>query len=303
MPGSTRPGFARVIPSAEMSRLSPCRVAAANQAIDLDLDLWLENADVEDRSRMQRIAASRMYPWLVLGLLWFCGFFNYADRQAVNSVFPLLAKEFMLSDFQLGLLGSAFMVVYASTSPLAGYIVDRATRRFLIPLGLAFWSLICAATGMSRSYGQLVLFRAAEGLGESFYFPASLTFLADYHGRGTRSRALGIHQTSVYLGTAGGAVLAGHLAQGFGWRSPFYVLGLAGMAYAVLLGFFLVEPVRGQSEEDKPAKPEPALGDELEQGPTTRDEIWEKITRIMSNSAAPCCSAFSSVPTSWPPHS
>jgi len=78
---------------------------------------------------MQRIAASKAYPWLVVGLLWFCGFFNYADRQAVNSVFPLLGKEFSLSDFQLGMLGSAFMIVYASTSPLAGYVVDRVTRR------------------------------------------------------------------------------------------------------------------------------------------------------------------------------
>ena len=127
----------------------------------------------------------------------------------------------------------------------------------MIPLGLAFWSLICAATGMSRSYGQLMFFRAAEGLGESFYFPASLSFLADYHGRGTRSRALGIHQTSVYLGTAGGAVLAGRLAERFGWRSPFFVLGLAGAAYALILGFLLVEPLRGQSEGTKPVPLDP----------------------------------------------
>ena len=104
---------------------------------------------------------------------------------------------------------------------------------------------------MAQSFGQLVFFRAAEGLGESFYFPASVSFLADYHGRGTRSRALGIHQTSVYLGTAGGAVLAGRLADHFGWRSPFFVLGLAGIAYALVPAFLLVEPIRGQSESDQ----------------------------------------------------
>ena len=65
-------------------------------------------------------AAGRTYPWVVVGLLWFCGFFNYADRQAVNSVFPLLEREFQLSDDQLGMLGSAFMVVYA---------LDGAVRR------------------------------------------------------------------------------------------------------------------------------------------------------------------------------
>jgi len=228
---------------------------------DPDPALGWENDAVEIPASMQRIAASKAYPWLVVGLLWFCGFFNYADRQAVNSVFPLLGKEFSLSDFQLGMLGSAFMIVYASTSPLAGYVVDRVTRRVLIPMGLAIWSLICAATGMSQSYAQLVFFRAAEGLGESFYFPASLSFLADYHGRATRSRALGIHQTSVYLGTAEGAVLAGRLAEHFGWRSPFFVLGLAGAAYALVLGFLLVEPVRGQSEVAKPESIDPALGD------------------------------------------
>jgi MFS family permease len=241
---------------------------------------------VENPSRRRPITASKAYPWLAVGLLWFCGFFNYADRQAVNSVFPLIGEEFSLSDFQLGMLGSAFMIVYFATSPFAGYVVDRVTRRVLIPVGLGTWSLICAATGMSQSFGQLVFFRAAEGLGESFYFPASLSFLADYHGRDTRSRAFGIHQTSVYLGTAGGAALAGHLAKHFGWRSPFYVLGLAGAIYALVLGFWLVEPARGQAEANKPAPPDPSLVDELDQSKTGRQDLWNKIVRILANRAA-----------------
>ena len=216
---------------------------------------------MEHPSRMQRIASNKAYPWLVLGLLWFCGFFNYADRQAVSSVVPLIQKEFVLSDVKLGLLGSAFMVVYASTSPFAGYLVDRVTRKILIPVGLAFWSLICAATGMSQSFEQLIFFRAAEGLGESFYFPASLSFLADYHGKGTRSRALGIHQTSVYLGTAGG----------FAGRPPGPGIGVAisvlrardcRVPVCARAGFFLVEPLRGQSEESEPANPEPTKDNE-----------------------------------------
>ncbi|QEH36822.1 putative galactarate transporter [Aquisphaera giovannonii] len=225
------------------------------------------------------------YPWVVLGLLWFCGFFNYADRQAVNSVFPMLAKEFSLSDIQLGVIGSAFMIVYATTSPFAGYVVDRVRRRILIPAGLAFWSLICAATGLSSSFAQLVFFRGAEGLGESFYFPASLSFLADYHGRATRSRALGIHQTSVYLGTAGGAALAGKLAEHYGWRSPFYALGLAGLVYAVILGFLLIEPKRGQSDAAKGPGDEDFGIDELE-ALRAHDPISAKASRILGNPAA-----------------
>jgi MFS family permease len=234
----------------------------------------------------RRLADNKVYPWLVVGLLWFCGFFNYADRQAVNSVFPLLEEEFRLTQRQLGALGSAFMIVYASTAPFAGYVVDRVTRKVLIPVGLAFWSLVCAATGMSRTFGQLLFFRAAEGLGESFYFPASMSFLADYHGPRTRSRALGIHQTSVYLGTAGGAVLAGLLAERYGWRSPFFVLGLAGTVYAMLLGFILIEPLRGQSEEAKPVSGDLHLGDDPGKGTGSKDGLWDKMARILTNRAA-----------------
>jgi MFS family permease len=221
---------------------------------------------------------SPAYPWIVLGLLWFCGFFNYADRQALNSVFEPLKKEFHLNDTQLGWIGSAFMIVYASTAPLAGFVVDRVSRRVLVPVGLAFWSLICAATGYCSSYWQLIAVRAAEGLGESFYFPASMSLLADYHGPRTRSRALSIHQTSVYLGTAGGAVLAGGLAKRYGWPAPFLALGILGMLYAAMLAFWLVEPERGQSESSKQSPPETA--------PTASTTLWAKVAKILSNRAA-----------------
>jgi MFS family permease len=226
-----------------------------------------------------------VYPWFVVGLLWFCGFFNYADRQAVYSVFPLLKVEFDLSKTQLGLLGSAFMLVYAVASPFSGYTVDRLPRRLLITLGLTFWSLICAATALSRNFVQLVCFRGAEGLGESIYFPASMSFLADYHGPRTRSRALSIHQTSVYLGTAGGAVLAGYLGGRLGWRSPFWFLGLAGMVYAVLLGLCLVEPKRESTKLDAGQ----AQGDgefEWKSPPGRSGSLEEKIARIVTNPAA-----------------
>jgi MFS family permease len=204
---------------------------------------------VAKNSLRSRLGAHPYYPWLVVGLLWFCGFFNYADRQALSAVAPMLQSEFNLDDTRIGFLNSAFMIVYALTSPFTGFTVDRLSRRLLIPVGLAFWSLICAATAFSRNFVQLVILRGAEGLGESFYFPASMSILADYHGHGTRSRAMSIHQTSVYLGTAGGWFLGGTLGQHYGWRSPFWTLGLAGMAYALMLGLWLVEPRRAAMEE------------------------------------------------------
>ncbi len=238
-------------------------------------------------SRHSRPISGAAYPWLVVGLLWFCGFFNYADRQAVNSVFPLLKTEFQLNNEQLGLLGSAFMFVYAVASPFSGYTVDRLSRRLLIGVGLAFWSLICAATAVSRSFVQLVLFRGAEGLGEAFYFPASMSVLADYHGPRTRSRAMSIHQTSVYLGTAGGAVLAGYLGEHYGWRSPFWTLGLAGLAYAVFLGTVLREPARDHAKE-KPKAPAPGGNefDEWDSRAVASGTLTEKVKRIVTNPAA-----------------
>jgi sugar phosphate permease len=183
-----------------------------------------------------------------VALLWACGFFNYADRQALMSVFPELAQEWGLSLTRLGMLGSAFMVVYALAAPFAGAIVDRWPRRALIVGGLAFWSLICAATGSAVGFLPLFWLRAAEGLGESCYFPASMSLLADYHPRESRSRAMSLHQTSVYVGTAGGGILAGFLADRYGWRQPFWALGLAGFVYAGLLWFLLVEAPRGASD-------------------------------------------------------
>jgi MFS family permease len=240
---------------------------------------------VANNSLRSRLGSHPYYPWLVVGMLWFAGFFNYADRQAVFSVFPLLKSEFGLSPRQLGYLGSAFMFVYAVSSPFSGFTVDLLPRRLLITLGLTFWSLICAATALSRSFYQLIFFRAAEGLGESFYFPASMSLLSDYHGPPTRSRALSIHQTSVYLGTAGGAVLAGYLGERLGWRSPFWILGLAGMVYAGLLGFGLVEPVR-ESAGALIEGNAPKHDDRWNTPPAGSGSLIDKLRRIFANPAA-----------------
>ena len=101
-----------------------------------------------------------------MGLLWFCGFFNYADRQAVYSVFPLLKSEFGLESARSsGIWVRRSCSSMPLASPFSGYTVDLLSRRLLITLGLAFWSLICAATALSRSFVQLVFFRGGRGAG------------------------------------------------------------------------------------------------------------------------------------------
>jgi MFS family permease len=189
----------------------------------------------------------RNYKWFVVGLLWFVCFFNYADRQAIFSVFPLLKSEMHLSDIQLGIIGSAFMWMYAGLAPIAGMIGDRLPRKTLIIGGLLFWSLITVATALSTDYWHLVAFRALEGFGEAFYFPASMSLLSDYHSPATRSRAMSIHQSSVYAGTMAGGTVAGVLGQTYGWRSSFYLFGSLGVALGLILLLLLKEPRREQS--------------------------------------------------------
>jgi MFS family permease len=184
------------------------------------------------------------YKWLVVAMLWFVCLFNYADRQAIFSIFPLLKSEMTLSDVELGVIGSSFGWVYALALPLAGLVGDRWSRKTLILAGLIFWSLITLATGLATEYWHLVLFRALEGFGEAFYFPASMSLISAYHDPGTRSRAMALHQSSVYTGTIVGGALAGWLAEFYGWRFGFYVFGTLGIGLGLLLWRLLDEPPR-----------------------------------------------------------
>ena len=117
------------------------------------------------------------YKWALVGMLWFVCFFNYADRQAVFSVFPLIKQQMQLSDVQLGIVGSSFMWMYALFGPFAGWLCDRLPRRRLVLGALVFWSAATAATALTHSYGQLVMCRALGGLGEAFYFPAAMSLI------------------------------------------------------------------------------------------------------------------------------
>ena len=181
-------------------------------------------------------------------MLWFCGFFNYADRQAIFSVFPLLQAEMHLDKVQLGLLGSSFALVYGICAPFAGNIVDRIRRKTAVLGGLWAWSIICMLTALATNFKQLLFFRAAEGLGETFYFPASMSMISDYHGKKSRSRAMGFHQTSVYIGTIAGGFFGGLISQFYGWRWSFIVFGGMGVLLGFVLTKFLVEPERGAAD-------------------------------------------------------
>ncbi|MBX9789525.1 MAG: MFS transporter [Pirellulales bacterium] len=199
--------------------------------------------------------AGPMYKWAVVGMLWFICFFNYADRLAISSALPILEQDYGFNKEQLGLISSAFMWIYALTAPLAGQVGDRYSRKVLILGGLAVWSVITGLTALCTKVWHFVLVRGSEGLGETFYFPASMSLVSDYHSKRTRSTAMSIHQTSVYAGTiAGGlgtAVLIDRQGLGLPWQTPFWAFGIAGLALALVLWFFVREPGRNEAERQE----------------------------------------------------
>ncbi len=198
--------------------------------------------------RLATVSRRPWYSWAVVVMLWFICFFNYADRQAIFSIFPILEETFGFSKSQLGLIGSAFAAVYGLTAPLAGQVSDRASRKLVILGGLYIWSVVTGFTAVCSRVWQFVLVRGAEGLGETVYFPASMSLISDYHSKRTRSRAMGFHQTSVYAGTIGGGALAGWMGEHYGWQAPFILLGGAGVVLGLVLAAFIREPARDEAE-------------------------------------------------------
>lgn len=198
------------------------------------------------------------YKWLVVGMLWFICFFNYADRMAINAVSTVLKKEYHFDNEEFGMIAAAFMYVYALSAPFAGQIGDKFPRKSLILGGLFVWSAVTGATAFCHKLWQFIAVRATEGLGETFYFPATMSLISDYHTKRTRSLAMGLHQTSVYAGTIGGTTLAGLLAESYGWQSPFLVFGGFGVGLGIVLAVFLREPSRNEAERFENGGAEPA---------------------------------------------
>jgi MFS family permease len=234
-------------------------------------------------------------------MLWTISFFNYADRQAIFSVFPLLEKQMGLTTMQLGLLGSAFAWVYGLGGQFAGIVVDRVRRKSAVLGGLYLWSAICTVTALFSSFRALFILRALEGLGETFYYPASMSLISDYHGSSTRSKAIGIHQTSVYVGTIAGGFFAGLIGQYYGWRWSFVVFGSLGILLGFVLNRYLIEPHRGAAELtdqgfDLPAADLPSLTIS-----SFLKVVWTTPTMIFLMGAFLCANFVAVVLLSWMP--
>lgn len=196
---------------------------------------------------------NKQYKWEVLALLWIAFFLNQADRQVFNVVLPLIKADLHLTDLQIGSIATAFNLVYALLVPLAGYIGDIFSKKWIVTISILFWSIATMFTGLSNGVLMLVLMRSiATGGGEAFFGPANYSLLAQYH-MGTRAFAMSIHQTSYYIGIILSGYIAGYIGERYGWRNAFYVFGAVGVIHGIIL-IFRLKDKKGHPEETKAEK-------------------------------------------------
>lgn len=183
-----------------------------------------------------------------LAVLTLINLFNYLDRFVISSLLESLKKsELRLSDTQLGLLATGFILVYMLTAPVFGTLGDRRGRPRLLAVGVGIWSLATALGGLARSFTALFAARAAVGVGEAAYGTIAPALLADYFPKDRRGRVFAIFFAAIPIGSAMGYALGGLMDQRYGWRSAFFVAGLPGLALALLcLG--LKDPPRGAQD-------------------------------------------------------
>jgi MFS family permease len=185
---------------------------------------------------------NKIYPWLVVGMLWFVALLNYLDRQMLSTMKPSMMIDIpeLVSAQNFGRLMAVFLWIYAFMSPISGIIADRLNRKWLIVGSLFVWSGVTLLMGYATTFDQIYMLRAIMGVSEAFYIPAGLSLIADYHQGKTRSFAIGIHTTGIYLGQAFGGFGA-TIAADFSWQFTFHSFGLLGMVYSLMLLLFLKE--------------------------------------------------------------
>ena len=204
----------------------------------------------------EKLISCKAYPWIVVGLLWIVALLNYMDRQMLSTMRDAMQIDIseLESAVNFGRLMAIFLWIYGLVSPFAGAIADRVSRKWLIIVSLGVWSAVTTLMSFCTNYNEIFWLRALMGVSEALYIPAALSLIADYHTGKSRSFAIGIHMTGLYLGQAVGGFGA-TLAAAFSWQQTFHWFGIIGIAYAVLLMVLLYEK-RDVAQENISATPE-----------------------------------------------
>lgn len=217
---------------------------------------------------------SRIYPWIVVFLLWVVALLNYMDRQMLSTMRESMQIDIaeLESAVNFGRLMAIFLWIYGCISPFAGAIADRVSRKWLIIASLGVWSTVTLLMGHCTTFNQIYWLRALMGVSEALYIPAGLSLIADYFTGSARSLAIGIHMTGLYLGQAIGGFGA-RLAEAFSWQQTFHWFGIIGIAYAIVLALALKE------------KRADASADAAEKITVKKESIWKSFSLIFSNIA------------------
>jgi len=199
----------------------------------------------------------------VLFVLTLVYLINLIDRSIVYILQEGIKAEFQLADWQVGLIGgTAFGLFYAFMGLPIARLAERRSRVKIVSVAVFVWSLLTALCGAAQSFAQLLLVRAGVAIGEAGGSPPSHSVISDYFPPNKRATALSIYTLAVPLGLLSGAVIGGSIAQMVGWRMTFVIVGLPGIA-AALLVLTLREPPRGNSDAvptlDQDAEP-PGFG-------------------------------------------
>lgn len=216
----------------------------------------------------------KFYPWLVVALLWVVALLNYMDRQMLSTMQDAMKLDIveLQKAEAFGALMAVFLWIYGLVSPFAGVVADRVSRKKLVVGSLFVWSAVTYLMGYASDFTQLYWLRALMGVSEALYIPSALSLIADWHEGKSRSLAIGIHMTGLYVGQAVGGFGA-TIAATFSWHSTFYWFGIIGIAYSVVLALLL---------HDKPktvavvaASPNPATL-------MKKESLWRGLSVVLS---------------------
>jgi predicted MFS family arabinose efflux permease len=209
----------------------------------------LSNTETESEQ-----SESRAYSWYVLAVLFLVYLANFADRHLVAVLLEPMKRDLSASDTQMGLLtGIAFAAFYVVFGLPVALWADRGVRRSILALGVAAWSVFTMATGLGRSYGQVLIARVGVGVGESSAGAPVHSLLSDYFPPELRATALAIYTAGAQIGAMVGIMLGGWLSDVYGWRTTFFIFGAAGLPLSLLVRFTIAEPRRGRF--DGPRQP------------------------------------------------
>ncbi|HMA11847.1 MAG TPA: MFS transporter, partial [Steroidobacteraceae bacterium] len=192
---------------------------------------------------------SARYRARFIGILFLVCFLNLADRTVFSVVAPMIRVELKLSDTQIGMLqGLAFALLYGGLGIPVGWLAERYSRVRIIAVATAFWSAATALSGMATNFGQMLLTRVGVGTGEAGFTAPTSSLVADHFPRERRASAMSLIMLGLPIGAMVGALLAGVIAQHWGWRAVFWCFGIPGLLVACATWFGLTEPPRGLAD-------------------------------------------------------